>query len=184
MIKRFLKERGRLCLTWLCLLLVVGNMAFIFYQSAQSAASSATISGSVTDVVVDVVVPDLSERPLPEQTTITGKIHTLVRTLAHGIEFATLALFLWLLLLAYPKTAPLQDYYKALFVALFCFLYALSDEWHQIYVEGRAFDMKDVAIDMAGVGVSIAVLWCVGILWRFVRQKQSNHKKDHPQEDV
>jgi VanZ family protein len=36
--------------------------------------------------------------------------------------------------------------------------YAISDEWHQTFVEGRAGQASDVAIDMVGATVGLVVL--------------------------
>jgi VanZ family protein len=35
------------------------------------------------------------------------------------------------------------------------FLYALSDEVHQLYVPGRAFELRDLALDLAGSALGI-----------------------------
>lgn len=36
-------------------------------------------------------------------------------------------------------------------------LYALSDEIHQLYVPGRAFQLSDLALDISGAALGIAV---------------------------
>jgi VanZ family protein len=43
-----------------------------------------------------------------------------------------------------------------IFVFLFCMLYALSDEGHQLFVQGRGFEWIDLLAD--GIGVSIGMI--------------------------
>lgn len=45
-------------------------------------------------------------------------------------------------------------------VVLFCFLYALSDEFHQSFIPGREPDKLDIVADMFGaVMVSLVYVW-------------------------
>ncbi|HWL26442.1 MAG TPA: VanZ family protein [Ureibacillus sp.] len=46
---------------------------------------------------------------------------------------------------------------------LVCVLYAITDEWHQLFVDGRGAQWSDVAIDSAGAIIGIAGM--VGIDW-------------------
>jgi VanZ family protein len=55
--------------------------------------------------------------------------------------------WLWLRALGRPVVA-----------AVITLAYAVSDEWHQSFVEGRHGAASDVAIDAAGVGIAVA-LW-------------------------
>jgi VanZ family protein len=47
-------------------------------------------------------------------------------------------------------------------------LYGLSDEFHQLFVPGREFDLKDVAADVAGGGIGSGLLW----LWSVLRRSR------------
>lgn len=49
-------------------------------------------------------------------------------------------------------------------VFLLTSLYALSDEFHQLFVPGRAFELLDLALDSLGGLAGI-------LLWRFVHRK-------------
>jgi VanZ family protein len=50
---------------------------------------------------------------------------------------------------------------------VFCFFYGLSDEVHQLFVEGRFFDLTDLAADVAGAacaaGLFLYVLKRIGL---------------------
>jgi len=55
---------------------------------------------------------------------------------------------------------PLQ---VALVVVLFCLLYGISDELHQVFVPGRTPDILDLAADTTGAAlVAVTWLWSTG----------------------
>jgi hypothetical protein len=49
----------------------------------------------------------------------------------------------------------------------FAALYGLSDEFHQLFVPLRQFDLKDTAADIVGSGIGSGLLWLWSILRRF-----------------
>jgi VanZ family protein len=51
-------------------------------------------------------------------------------------------------------------------VLSFSALYGLSDEFHQLFVPLRSFDLRDVAADVAGGGIGSAAWWLWGTLRR------------------
>lgn len=70
-----------------------------------------------------------------------------LRKLAHLAEYAVLYLLTRRALEARGASWP---------AAAFAVLYAMTDEWHQSFVPGRAGLWSDVAVDAAGV---LAALW-------------------------
>ena len=159
--------------TLLLAILVILNVAFIFYQSLQNAEKSSAASGAVSDIVADVVVPDLSQRPETEQQSIMDKIREWTRTMAHAIEFASLGmLFLtFVLVLGYAEKIPLP--YKLCSALLFSAFVALFDEIIQIFVDGRAFELKDIGIDT--LGATCGILVCLGVfaLYRILKKRKT-----------
>ena len=89
-----------------------------------------------------------------------------IRKYAHMAEYALLAVsavcfFTELLLERIPKRA-------ALICAVFCFLYACSDEYHQLFVPGRSGQFTDVLVDMAGALPGIVIVY----ISRLIRKEQ------------
>ena len=82
----------------------------------------------------------------PDLNSGLGIWDTVLRKLAHMSAFGLLW-WLWQRALGRPVTA-----------ALVTLAFAVSDEWHQSFVEGRHGAPSDVAIDAAGVGLAVA-LW-------------------------
>lgn len=69
----------------------------------------------------------------------------------HFTEYALLAaLWLWAL-------APALGRRAFAVAAAISLLYAISDEWHQSFVEGRNADPLDVLVDAAGIAVALAL---------------------------
>ena len=51
---------------------------------------------------------------------------------------------------------------KAVAVALaICVVYGITDEIHQIFVPGRAFQVSDLAMDAAGSIIGICLIWAL-----------------------
>ncbi|MBA3301838.1 MAG: VanZ family protein [Thermoleophilaceae bacterium] len=75
----------------------------------------------------------------PDLSTGLGTADLILRKVAHALIFGTLC-FLWWRALG-RRIAP------AIAITI---LYAITDEWHQSYVEGRHGAPVDVLIDAAG----------------------------------
>jgi len=80
-----------------------------------------------------------------------GRWDVLVKKASHALGYAMLAL-------AYhgalPRSlAPGYRWLTALFMAA---LFALSDEFHQSFVDGRTSSLRDVAIDSLGAAVALS----------------------------
>ena len=54
--------------------------------------------------------------------------------------------------------------------ALFAGVYALSDEFHQLFVPGRAFELRDLGLDALGILVGLLIY---GSLW-YLYQRRNN----------
>lgn len=136
------------CLSLALLLLMLG---LIFYLSSQTADESSATSGGVIDLIYKLL--GIS----PEQE--------IIRTLAHFCEYALLG-FLFCNLL-YSR------YYKLKFFisTALSWAYALSDETHQLFVDGRAFQLSDLAVDFSGAALGCAVFCAFIKLIDFIKTK-------------
>lgn len=155
----------------LSLVLVLGWMYVIGGFSSQNAEESSNLSREVSFYAVDcynaALDADLTET---ERTDWADRLETPVRKLAHMTEYgilAALAMFsLW--------TFGIQGK-KQLFSIAFCSLYAVTDEYHQTWVEGRAGRFTDVLIDTSGAALAFALISIVisGIVkFKFKQNKE------------
>ena len=86
----------------------------------------------------------------PNLSSGLGLIDLVGRKIVHMAEFGALCALWWRAL------APTLCFDRALAAAAaVAVLYAVSDEWHQTFTEGRHGSPWDVAIDAAGVGLAV-----------------------------
>ena len=85
----------------------------------------------------------------PDLGTGLGVWDTVLRKAAHMAEYGLLW-FLWWRALGYRRPA---------LAAAITILYAVSDELHQSFVEGRHGAVSDVAIDALGVGLAGLIVY-------------------------
>ncbi len=75
-----------------------------------------------------------------------------VRKLAHFSEYAILGF------LVIQFSLSFNMLYAGSFSILLCFLYAMSDEFHQLFITGRSGQFTDVLIDTLGAIVMICII--------------------------
>lgn len=80
-----------------------------------------------------------------------GTIDLLIKKGGHAFGYALLGLAYYFALP--PRLSPGYRWLTALIMAL---LFALSDEYHQSFVEGRTSSLVDVMVDGAGAAVALA----------------------------
>jgi len=119
------------------LIIVLALFILIFCLSHENGEESTETSGWFTDLLNFIL-------PFPVTESI-------VRTLAHFSEFACLSFFMNNLFVAKKeKLCPV-------IACALSFAYAITDEIHQIFVPGRACQLQDMLIDLAGIVSGMAV---------------------------
>lgn len=126
-----MNKKAKIIISWA---LVIICMAVIFSLSAQTAGESSEVSGQLIFMMNLNISQDF------------------IRTVAHFLEYTGLAV---LIFNALYQTFGYQRPFVALIVSS---LYAVSDEIHQLFVEGRAFQISDIVIDSLGAAGGIIVL--------------------------
>ncbi|MCR5278414.1 MAG: VanZ family protein [Lachnospiraceae bacterium] len=137
-------------------------MAAIFAFSAMPGEESGNASGSIVKVVVEVV-EKVSHEAVTEDRTET--IHFVIRKIAHFTEFMILGM-----------TAVLAFYnkgrkwlYNFLLPAVVSAVYAMSDEFHQMFVADRGPSVRDVCIDSTGA-LTGAVIILLAVHFHYVKR--------------
>ena len=128
--------------------------AAIFYLSSQPAEASDKLSKEVTEAIikaVGIIFPLNMETSTVENWI--DQLNGIVRQYAHAIVFLILALFV---LSAFRRSGFRG--FKAFFAAfVFCVVYALTDEIHQIFVPGRAWELADLTRDCFGALIGLVI---------------------------
>ena len=135
-------------------ILVIIWMLVIFNFSSQNGTKSTKTSGVVTSMVVNVTT-SVTNKDIPREE-VKKKVEDstfLVRKTAHFTEYLILGILVLQLLSDYTKINK-----RMLIVSLIiCYLYAVSDEVHQIFIPDRTAKVLDTFIDGAGSLVGITI---------------------------
>ncbi len=128
-------------------------MAVIFYFSSQNGDESSKLSGGITEVVVRSLYSNFNELSQVKQQSMLDNISFIIRKGAHFTEYTILGF----LLTGFFNTfywSVLKGRLSAYVVGT---VYAITDEFHQMFSDGRAPKVMDVMIDSCGVifGISL-----------------------------
>ena len=160
--ERFGKSR------WLAVVLTVVAFAWmllIFAFSAQPDTESLEISGHVSYQLVsgwnEAFQLEMTGEELQEEAL---RIELPVRKAAHMGEYAVLACLVFGAFTGW-KNAGVRSFSNRrkcfIWSAQVAFLYACSDEFHQLYVPGRAGRITDVLIDTTGAIGGLLIVFVV-----------------------
>lgn len=127
-------------------------LTIIFLFSNQNGVSSRNTSKAFIDKIIDIS-SSFSKKQLSKEKKerIVKKYHPVVRKLAHFTIYFILGIITYSFLGIYFKNEQKQ----VVISLIFCFIYACSDEIHQLLLIGRTFQLKDIVIDTVGSGIGI-----------------------------
>ena len=149
---------GKKILRAVLAVLIILNMGAIFFFSAQKATASDKTSDGFITVICKTVVSRFDSLSPQEKEETVASLRFAVRKAAHMTEFASLAFLSYLFLSTFGRE-------KKFFLFAFGFssLYGATDEFHQLFVEGRSGQFSDVLVDSAGAlfGALFAFLLCL-----------------------
>lgn len=156
-----LKNKNKI-IKWILWILVVIWMIVIFMLSNAPSTVSSKNSGNIIrgsfkatiNVTNGVGITDYHPSKA-ELNKIVRKLNEPLRECMHGFEYFILAI---LLICALYKSNVKKIYILTIII---CVTYSLSDEIHQIFIPGRAFELIDLFIDL--IGCLIGCLLCKGV---------------------
>lgn len=94
-------------------------------------------------------------------------IHHIFRKCGHLTEYAVLALLFWRAIRKPGANISRPWRWDEAGLALsLVFLYAASDEFHQVFVPARTAMVSDIFIDSSGGAGALLLLWMVGKVFR------------------
>ncbi len=140
-----MKSDKKKIVSWAAVLLC---MAVIFILSAQKGEESQELS----DILIVIFGIELSS--------------DFVRTCAHFLEYAGLSV------LVYNALWQTCGYARPFLAVVISSVYAVTDEVHQLFVEGRACQITDIIIDSIGAAAGIAVLTALIFVCRKTRRRK------------
>lgn len=135
------------------LLLIIIWMGVIFSFSSDNGDKSETKSDSVIIKIYKIF--NNRELTTKEKEHIIDIFVTPVRKLAHFTEYFILGL----LVISFISEYTIINIKSLLIALLICCLYAVSDEIHQLFTDGRAGRVLDVLIDTTGSLTAILIYY-------------------------
>ena len=139
------------------LVLLILVMAFIFLMSSTNAVDSRNESRAISRVICRIFIRDFDSLPFGTQEAHVGHLNQALRKFAHFFEFALLGSVFYMTLHTWGvkhKIALLVTFGAGI-------VYALTDELHQGFVEGRAPEVPDVFLDAFGVFFGGLIVWII-----------------------
>lgn len=140
--------------------LVILWMGIIFNFSNMDTNESNTKSKDTIEKVVDTTIDTSSKIGITkdkvsdeEVKNITLKLNKPLRKCMHATEYLILALLLINALNIIKKKIS----NKYLIVIIVCFIYACTDEYHQLFISGRTSRYTDILIDTFGALIGIII---------------------------
>ena len=130
-------------------------MALIFSFSNQKDVDSSKVSDGFIDRTVVKIYKIFNENITKEKENEIIERYTYpIRKLAHYTLYFILGILSFLVVKDYSINKKLIIY-----SLLICFLYACSDEFHQLFIIGRSARVLDVIIDTFGSFCSISIFY-------------------------
>ena len=155
---------------YLLILPVVLVMVMIFVFSSEDATKSSETSGRVVNFIIELINKDYDKMEENEKEEYYNKVSFIVRKLAHFSIFALLSFFMIIMF------SSIILKYHIFRISLLTFsissLYAMSDEIHQFYTSGRAMEVRDLLIDMAGIVFGIMFFMLIRLLFKNKKNKE------------
>ena len=137
-------------------------MAVIFYLSSQAQSESVATSDVATAFLYKILSIFFKDTIISGEEFFARYGQT-IREMAHFTEFFILGI------LAYVDHREFERSNVLVYPIIFSVLYAISDEFHQLFVPGRYCDIRDMAVDISGAicGIFLSHLF---MKWRSKRK--------------
>ena len=141
-----------------CIIAIICCIIIFSFSAVPAKASTKQSKGLTYNVIKLLNGNKLSKRDLEK---LTKKINPVIRKIAHFSIYMILAIFTYMFieeLNIKSKSEKERLRKNIIYTCIFCIIYAIFDEIHQIYVPGRTGKAIDVIIDTLGSCMGIAIL--------------------------
>lgn len=129
---------------YISIVLLIIWMIIIFLMSNSSAIESSNQSGLITTLINKILMLEHFEF-----------LNFIIRKLAHLFEY----MILGILMINCLKNYNIKNYF--LLAIILCFIYACTDEIHQVFIPGRSGKIQDVLLDTFGSIIGIVSYYSI-----------------------
>ncbi|MCD7856099.1 MAG: VanZ family protein [Clostridiales bacterium] len=156
----------------LFLILIIAHMAIIFAFSSQAGEDSGKLSGYVVSEQKKVT-KKISENVTDYGITyIDDFIAENVRSMAHCFLYSVLAVLIFTEL----KLRGIKGLQAAALSIALCFLYGVTDEFHQSFVPGRDATVGDVTADTAGAAAGVVICFIAIKIYEIIKLRKTDKR--------
>ena len=134
------------------IVLIIINCIVIFEFSSEQSVKSSDRSGRIVEKIVEIN-PRTKNLKGSEREKVKESLITPIRKSAHFLVYTNLGM----LLILCSKTFDIKNKKRILVSFMLAFLYACTDEIHQLFVSGRSCEFRDVCIDSCGALAGILI---------------------------
>ena len=145
--------------------LVILWCGVIFYMSSKTSTQSSEQSGSLIWDLCERFYKTFGEMNEADKAKLVESLQGIIRTLAHICEYGVLGILVRTAFIPYKVKRTI------LIPTLMCMSYSISDEIHQFFVEGRAYQFSDIICDSFGAILGILVVSLICTICLKIREK-------------
>ena len=171
-------------------ILAVVWMIRIFDFSSADADVSGSVSRSMSYNLIEKISRHLDLGWDEEKIeAVAGPVEKYLRKAAHMYEYAVMSVLWCIALDAWKHVGVLSHqepdsenrrkrpgrfrrFIRLGVVLLICLIYAVSDEFHQIFVDGRSGEIRDVCLDFGGAIIGVLLGALIVFIYRRRKLKQ------------
>lgn len=145
------------------LILSIIWMAIIFYMSNQPSNISSAQSGNLIELLKTTPIIGTVLKTLLE----SDSAQLVIRKSAHMLSYCTLAV-LWIMALHDNDKGLIKT---SIIAFIITFIYACTDEIHQLFIQGRSGEFRDVLVDSIGALIGLGIVY-------FIKHKSKINNKN------
>lgn len=140
----------------LTILLIIW-MIVIFMFSNETGEASKTRSDGVAKTTINVVTKVTNQKINNKQKQkLIDNTRVIIRKVAHFTLYFILGIIAYFTLRSYGISKNVFIY-----TIIFCLAYAITDEVHQLFSDGRSFKVMDILIDTSGATLSNLIIYFI-----------------------
>ena len=148
------------------LILIITNSLIIFGFSAQNGEESSNLSKTVITKIADIFNVEENR----ESFLNIGE--SVIRKLAHFSIYTLLGIWV----VCFMLTFKIKLKWQITLTAVWGLLYAITDEFHQMFSSGRHASINDVVIDTLGVLFGLFLVLTINKIIEIIKQKKLGSK--------
>ena len=133
------------------LLLLFFWMILIYTLSNQTGDISGGSSEGIIKSTLEIIY-SIFNLPKDNISEVVQILHNPIRECAHAFEYFILGL------LTFKNLENFNIKNKYIITLIFCSIFSFLDEFHQLFVNGRTFQIIDITIDMMGICLILLLL--------------------------